>query len=409
MHDSVAASPTQFNTKNGQSKVQFFQTFMDIPSRVYNLSSVATTDTSLTFNWKVHENEFDAIEYFYIDIIVQPDFVKSLDKRNYCENPIRQAEYDEAACVPTVDGDKDDKEDHDIPYSPFCCDFCPGEHKRPFLQLPELTRSKRDVNDFESILEEEVKKGPPREENPRPKRSIEEYVNYVGRRNFTGKVTNYTIEGLKTFTQYAFQFYACTYLKCSDYELHTKRTLKNYDYDKLSMVPKSHLVYGDQIVLHFDEPTKVNGAVIYYIIEYRSDQINLTVHSTLETVCITRRQHEVSKHNYYLTGLSPGLYYIRAKAASIAGQGPFTEWHQYKLIKAYQGTVASWITLSVVLFMIFASIVTCLVYNRHKIFITADSDRVMLLMTEIRSTDSNEISSRSDHDDQEMSDISEEL
>lgn len=408
MHDNVIESPAQINTKNGQSKVQFFRTFMDVPSRVYNVSSVASTDTTMTFNWNVHDNEFDAIDYFYIDIIVQPDFVEFLDQRNYCENPIRQAEFDEVACVPRPKGDKGDEQDHDIPYSTYCCDFCPGVHKRPYLQLPELTRRKRDVNDFESILDEEVRKGPPREENSRPKRSIEEYVNYVGRRNFTGKVSNYTIEGLKTFTQYAFQFYACSYLKCSDYELYTKRTLKNSDYDKLSMVPKSYRVYGNEIVLHFDEPTKVNGAMIYYIIEYRSDQINLTAHSSLQTICVTRRQHELSKHRYHLIGLSPGLYYIRAKAASIAGQGPFTDWHQYELISSYEETIALWVILSLGLFMLFAIVVGYLVYNRHKIFITDDSDRMMLLMNEISPTDFNEISLRYDHD-REMSDITEEL
>ena len=407
MNEDVVESPAQANTKNGQSKVRVFRTMMDVPSRVYNLSSVARTETSMTLNWNVHDNEVDAIEYFYIDIIVQPDHVELLDKRNYCINPIEQAEYDEADGIPPAKGDTGNEQDHDIPWSEDCCELCPQHHKRPHLLLPELTRRKRDVNDFESILDEEVNKGPPREESSRPKRSIQDYVNYFGRRNFTGSYRSYTIEGLKPFTQYALQFFACTYLKCSNYEMYTKRTLPSSDYDQLHLVPKSYLVYGDQIVLHFDEPTKKNGAIIDYIIEYRSGDVNLTSHLRPETICLTRRQHELSKHNYHIIGLLPGFYYIRAKAVSIAGQGPFTDWHKYELINSSEDTITSWIMTSFGLFMLFVTVVAYLVYNRHKIFIADDADRVMLLMNEIGPTDFHEISLRYDRD-QEMSDITEE-
>lgn len=413
MNDNVVESPTHVNTKNGQSKVRFFRTLMDVPSKVYNVSAIATTDTTITLNWNIHENEFDAIEHFYIDLIVQPDHVELLDKRNYCINPIEQVEFDEVDGILPVKGDTGDEQFHDIPWSPNCCLSCPQHHKRPHIQLPELTRRERDVNDFESILDEEVSKGLSREESSRPKRSITEYVNYFGRRNFTGKNRNYTIdrnytiEGLKPFTQYALQIFTCSVLKCSDYEMYTKRTLPRADFDQLYMVPKSYLVYGDQIVLHFDEPTKKNGAIIHYIIEYRTGDANLTAHLKPKTICITRREHELSKHKYHLIGLSPGFYYIRAKAVSIAGQGSFTDWHQYELINSSEDTITSWVLSSLGLFMLFAIVVGYLVYNRHKIFITDDSDRVMLLMNEMGPTDFHEISLRYDNE-QEMSDITEE-
>lgn len=405
MNEDDVVSPTLANTRNGQSQVRVFRTLMDVPSRVYNLTAVAKTETSMTLNWNVHDNEVDAIQYFYVNIIVQPDHTELLDKRNYCIDPIEQAEYDEADGIPSV---KREEQDHDIPWSENCCELCPQHHKRPHSQLPELTRRKRDVNDFESILDEEVNKGPPREESLRSKRSITDYINYFGRRNFSGHLRSYTIEGLRPFTQYALQFFACTNDKCSDYEMYTKRTLPSSDYDQLFMMPKSYLVYGDHIILHFDEPVKRNGAIINFIIEYRSGDANLTAHLRPPTICLTRRQHELSKHEYHVTGLSAGFYYIRAKAVSIAGQGSFTDWHQYELINSSQDTITEWVMTSLGLLMLFAVVVVYLVYNRHKIFIGDESDRVILLMNEIGPTDFHEISLRYDDRDQEMSDITEE-
>ena len=403
MNEDVVESPAQAHTKNGQSRVRVFRTLMDVPSRVYNLTAVNSTETSMTLNWNVHENENDAIDYFYIDIIIQPDHLELLDKRNYCIDPIEQAEFDEADDIEPAKEDND--QDHDIPWSEGCCKFCPQHHHRPHQQPPELTRRKRDVNDFESILDEEVNKGKPREESSRPKRSITDYIHYVGRRNVTGKYRSYTIEGLKPFTQYALQFFSCTYKKCSIYEVFTNRTQPNSDYDQVMLVPISYVVYGDQIVLYFEEPARKNGAIIHYIIEYRSGYVNSTAHLKPETICITRRQHELSKYEYHFVGMPAGFYYIRVKAVSIAGQGPFTDWHQYELINSSEDTITSWVIASAALFLLFISVVTYAVYNRHKIFMADENDRVMLLMNEIGPTDFNEISLRYDQD---MSDNTEE-
>ncbi|CAO1300695.1 unnamed protein product [Diamesa serratosioi] len=396
MNEDVVESPEQANTRNGQSKVRVFRTLMDVPSRVYNLTAVNSTETSMTLNWNVHSNEVDAIEYFYINIIVQPDHVELLDKRNYCINPIEQAEFDEADGIEPAKETND--QDHDIPWSEDCCEFCPQHHQRPHHHPPELTRRKRDVNDFESILDEEVNKGKSREESSRSKRSITDYIHYVGRRNITGHQRAYTIEGLKPFTQYALQFFSCTFQKCSDYEMLTNRTLPSSDYDQLMLVPISYVVYGDQIALHFDEPARKNGAIIHYIIEYRSGDVNLTAHWKPETICITRRQHELSKYVYHFVGMQAGFYHIRVKAVSIAGQGPFTDWHMYELINSSEDTITSWVMGSAALFLLFISVVTYLVYNRHKIFIADENDRVMLLMNEIGPTDFHEISLRYDQE-----------
>lgn len=89
------------------------------------------------------------------------------------------------------------------------------------------------------------------------------------------------------------------------------------------------------------------------------------------------------------------------RAVSLAGNGQYTDFHQFKIIKPVQPDSTGWIIFSAIVLLILVSVMLVCYYFKHKVRLlfrrvrrTEDTD---ILLQEIEPTDFHEISLNHDH------------
>lgn len=267
------------------SPVKTFRTTLKAPTRVRNLITLKKTSSSITLQWSINENEEDAINHFYIDVVRKPFKLEVLDQRDYCKHPITQSEtLVEIVDKMPIDEDNYDSIDDNLP----CCEKCCAYEK--------IRKRIRDVesSDFQTTLlkfaEKKLRK------SLEPVVAIRKSENYVDRFYVNAIARHYVVENLESFTGYSFYLHACSNdFKCSDYELVSIITLKNTSesYDKVVLKPASYVFETDNFHIYFDEPLLANGAILNYVIEVKEIAGKKT--KSFPQECITRRQHQRNK------------------------------------------------------------------------------------------------------------------
>lgn len=99
---------------------------------------------------------------------------------------------------------------------------------------------------------------------------------------------------------------------------------------------------------------------------------------------------------------------FRAMAISLASMGPFSEFHEFQIVKPDKSLSKGWIVAFVFIFMLATAVAAISYYYKHKFFIMkrGQNDR-MILMKDIEPTDFNAMNNRHQRDFDELSDIME--
>jgi hypothetical protein len=118
----------------------------------------------------------------------------------------------------------------------------------------------------------------------------------------------------------------------------------------------------------------------------------------------------ISPHDRYsVKSLAPGTYSFRAKAVSLGGIGPYSEFHQFDIITPDKTVPKGWIMIVVftVISVAFAGAISY--YYKHKIAVLMmkqHGDKI-LLMKDIEPIDFQKVSTRLSRSLDELSDIME--
>ncbi|XP_053667032.1 insulin-like peptide receptor [Anopheles marshallii] len=369
----------------GMSNMQYFKTAKDRPTSPLHVRTARKSDHSITLSWQILESEKEMVIMYHVDVFIQPDEPAKFDQRNYCIHPHepRPVHHDqtvegcneETCCCQEYEFEKeleeDDEDDDDELTAPD--DF--------FNEQPSIEdgggriggrRKKRSTNGhtpdkFELSMLKLLKETNAAEDHNarRARREASDkivFVNRVVALDFTTDNFEFTVPGLNAYTRYVFQLFACSTndtVYCSAYSLYSDRTNASPYADRLNVSIETEMfpvasdvagavngtttsliqtTYDDRIVLHFPEPTKVNGLTVAYRVEMEA--INGT-YLKRRGECFTRLQHELNHHRFTLLNVSPGEYLVRAQAVSLAGPGPFTEWLVVRVLEPPPSTQSS--------------------------------------------------------------------
>lgn len=369
------------------TSVQRFRTFLNVPSRVVNVTTVNKTSSSFVVAWDVENEELNEIEEFIIDIIDKPyigfdkiDYCSDYDVLNYKNYSLKEYYEDDSECV------IDDS----------CCTVC-CKHRQEFKESNEIFEtSLTDLTEFNS----QPKKLPP------PPSS--------GRRISTKNIQNVTIaEGgdgkpLKALTRYMLHIRACAKINkesiCSDYVkyLETTRPNKSEEYDKL-LVESHDLVKEDEkyYSIRFTEPELVNGIILYYVIHFFKQLRPYNDSVAHQQFCVTRSQHEENNFTFTIENFHPGNHLFRVHAVSLNGRGPKGDYIYFKVLSNNNRTIedefapdetshdnhGAFFTIAILL-LFFCSVGGTSYYYRHRIRIMLnrrrnEDDQECLLLDEV--------------------------
>lgn len=223
------------------SPVKTFRTDLYAPSRVKNLKTLSKTASSIQIQWEIRENEVDAIEYFYIDVVEKPFNINFIDLRDFCANPLDPNEYQLINVYDDTDND-DEGNDNNLTCCEKCCEFDKGRKE---------SRKKLN-NEFDEALVKFSEKVP--RKSLEPTYRIKKFPNYVKRINIDPTKRNYTISDLNSTSPYLFFVHACgDGSKCSTYSLISETTERNTSdpYDKVQLIPMSFVFESQQFHVYF--------------------------------------------------------------------------------------------------------------------------------------------------------------
>lgn len=274
-HNSI--STKKFNsTISGTSKIVWFQTLMNVPSRVVNFSVQIKTPNAITLKWDVLQKEEKALTTFWIYIYEHAENIKQLDARDYCTNSIKTDEL-------TVINEKSESDDQNLNSShEKCCQECCQNQNIIRHNMGEFKRSLIEFARNDLVINSEAKR--------KAMTNLPGFKNLVMLRK---DARNFTATDLTAYTAYSFHIYACAE-KCSDYELITERTAYDSGFDVVEVMLIDNEFYNNQFRIRFDEPKAKNGAILSYLIEI--DKIIDNERFPYRTECITRKQHELSDY-----------------------------------------------------------------------------------------------------------------
>uniref|UniRef100_A0A182PE85 receptor protein-tyrosine kinase n=1 Tax=Anopheles epiroticus TaxID=199890 RepID=A0A182PE85_9DIPT len=382
----------------GLSDMVYFKTPKDRPIPPKNVRTVRKNETSITLAWHITKYERAMVSFYHVDVFIQPDEVEEFDRRNFCTHPHQprapqsephqggggvccgenwcccdQSDYeDELEKEDEEEDEEEEEEEEDEDELNGSDEFFneqtqaedggrAGGRKR---KKRSTAKASRKVDDFESSMLKLLKTADTHNDHyaRRTRRDVDAdmvFVNRVLYRDFTADNYETTIPGLKPFTRYIFQLFACCDLSCcSSYSLHTERTNPSPYLDRLNVTIETGLptvssnasdtvanntadssflsatnvktTNGDRIELYFPEPTDVNSLTVAYRVEL--EVINGT-HVSRHTECFTRLEHERNQHRYRVPDVTFGEYLMRAQMISLAGEGPFSEWMMVRVVK----------------------------------------------------------------------------
>lgn len=102
---------------------------------------------------------------------------------------------------------------------------------------------------------------------------------------------------------------------------------------------------------------------------------------------------------YSVDHLTIGSYVFRVRAVSLGGNGPFTDFHEFSIIKPVKTISKGWFLLGAVLSLLMVCVTSVSYYYKHKIVLWKRQSDTIHLMDDIAPTDFHEISLRHESDD----------
>lgn len=321
------------NVTQGISEIGYFTTMADRPT-ASRVQTIAKTSTSLTFKWTPIVTERELIEYYYVDVFVQPDH-DLLNHRNYCkyprEEPINAGISEPKKIAPC---NVPPRPDYAYGYDDMIVNEN-GERVRPNISKSELYEWKQqrkldcllwrerhtfdhmltsfldghaedecDANDatcdleFNSMRfkrELDMVVSPPDNRADNFVDSVIDTVYHIDTRSFSVYQTNGTVDGLHPYTLYTMHFFSCnSKAKCSSYYFHSQRT----DIDPAADNVMFEVIDDDEAAnikhLQFELPENPNGLTVAFVIEHHD-----LVNNNLTETCITPNEHKSRSHRYH--------------------------------------------------------------------------------------------------------------
>ncbi|XP_049283290.1 insulin-like peptide receptor [Anopheles funestus] len=360
----------------GLSNMQYFKTAKDRPTPPLHVRTARKNESSITLAWQILESEQEMVYLYHVDVFIQPDVPAKFDQRDYCTHPHQPstAHHDQAqiidgcteetCCGQEYEYEKeleDDDEDDELttPDDFFTEQTTMEDGARIGGRRKKRSAKQSAPDTFEKSMLDLLKTADTEVDHYERRTRRETtanivFVNRVDYRDFTTDNFEYSVTGLKPYTRYVFQLFACSEINttsCSSYSLYTDRTNPSPYVDRLNVSIETEMppvasdsagamnatstsivqtTYDNHVVLHFPEPTEVNGLTVAYRVETKA--INGT-YLKRRSECFTRLQHELNHHRYTLLNVTPGEYLIRAQVVSLAGPGPFSEWFFVRVLE----------------------------------------------------------------------------
>lgn len=371
--------------KNGQSAINYFKTEMDIPSMPFDVSTISTSDDTITIYWSPDPKYKGTIIRYVIEHYIQYDELALLDTRNYCFNPLeftptnvrnRSKEMEEAR-PPSKDGKNNcrctemssdsgfwEKYVLNLTVSNYRINQMTGQsmlcknRKEPenitdiFESINAMkcgshgytlnsvaaneteghqrkTRYARDFQVPREFLEEQTPR--PVVQNVTKNKQFHIFsTEFLADPYRNVSVHNYTLYGLKHHSKYIIFIAACMGRRdvdCGPISMVVQRTAKIAKADDIKNL-KVDIVNNTSVDVLWDEPKDPNGAIVSFTVEYIRNEV-----ANFKPVqkCVTRLQHASNNHRFSLHRLHPGRYSLRVRATSLAGDGNYTDYRYFSL------------------------------------------------------------------------------
>lgn len=306
------------NKSGSETPVMCFKSSAHDPSPPSDVALTPISPDTITLSWKASESPNGLISHYVLLGFVQSDDRTLLDKRNYCNRGVVYEPNE-----PKISGEEevngtcncDDFVDlntktleklcyYDVSLGMDLLNSC-NDYKIEIINLPAdlpIDVGKRWNGgvgvDLAKAKHEEV------------------------RETIDANVTIYNITNLYHFTKYVFYFSACNtedgVSHCSAIIMEYARTLRKEGADDVRTIEVD--VDRKNIYVSWKEPEAPNGVIVSYNLVYGPVDSAGT-----NKVCITRSKHAESEFTYVIEGLGPGKYEIQVQAASLSGEGKFTE------------------------------------------------------------------------------------
>lgn len=410
------------NVVQGQSNIRYFQTEPDIPTAPI-VETVSKTNTSIFIEWYPAVTGKEFIEYYKVDVFVQPDDHNVLDSRDYCLYPRedRQSSMGVEVTSPAATNDKnctfkpvpmnwessadwaidqriecyrehDTDSDRRSELSKllnskkhYVCEWndenCPFE----FVENENDVRFTRTVHDF--VKKHDVDDRNKYEIAFDPSSSEDELIpeirenpNFLFTNRFEQSAFNATIDHLKPFTLYTMHFFSCNRIDCSSYYMHNERTEPSTNADDMDFEVFVDPVVSHTVHLDFAGPKTPNGLTVAFIV---------TIHDVAKMnytkECITRKKHYENNKRFTVSNLQKGIYNFSVNSISLAMNGSPTP---FKSIIIYNPISVEAIVTIMIVSLAFAGVCVAAAFyfwrrisERRRIAALAGS-RMNILMSE---------------------------
>ncbi|XP_046398133.1 insulin-like peptide receptor [Ischnura elegans] len=389
-------------TTGAQSKIHYFRTEPDEPSKPLHLKAFSNSSHELIIQWMPPQSPNGNLTHYKIIGTWEKDDPELLEQRDYCVEPLTLPDKKPVVIIPEEDkkADKDtcacDEKNKKINKQKekevqFQIHFENFLHNKVYVKRND--RLRRDIRDFAedgdlrsgysniqllkekdylsnrdvlSYGDDDISNTSPSPPFSQPHPDIE--LNVVG--------IKHVLRELRNFAEYTIAVQACrettekekinlSYVKyCSTKSIVTARTLKLDGADDIDSKSLAIDVFNEtagSVRLRWKEPERPNGIIVTYQIEYRRVDIE-NYKPVVE--CITRRHYQENGNSYTLKNLQPGKYKLRLRATSLAGNGAYTKMEEFdikestsspvedKLVYVITGAFIS-ITLTVIIMILF--------------------------------------------------------
>lgn len=348
------------NVVQGQSNIRYFQTEPDVPTAPI-VETVSKTNTSISIQWYPAVADKELIEYYKVDVFVQPDYMyrEVLDSRDYCLHPredrqssvgvevTSQASLNEKNCTFKVlpanwespsdwaieqriecyrehDADIDRRSELSKLLNTrkhYVCEWndenCPFE----FVETENDIRFTRTIHDFvkKHDIDErnkyEIVYDPSATEDGLIQ-EIRDNPNFLFTKWFAQSAFNATIDHLRPFTLYTMHFFSCNRIDCSSYYMHNERTEPSMNADDMDFEVSIDSAVPHTVHLDFSEPKSPNGLTVAFVVT-----IHDVANMNYTKKCITRKKHYENNKRYTVTNLQMGNYSFTVNSISLAMNG----------------------------------------------------------------------------------------
>ncbi|XP_055296266.1 insulin-like receptor [Sitodiplosis mosellana] len=400
----------------GLSNIKYFRTFADVPTYPY-VETLSKTNTSITLAWSP-TNDNELIEWYKVDVFIQPDDHELLDQRDYCTNPridthvsvgvevsspnlyqncSTEFENWKIANPESVDPEYEWRMHRKAECSERNSRHTKEENQSQILKYVknhkilncadekkcnEKSRFSRQIHgifandDFETNRDN-------------TDHDLGKY--HIGTHIYPAQHRNTTYTDLLPYTMYIYQFFSCNEMNCSTYFLYYDRTDSSISADDVpSFSINVDSQNQNQVHLEFSEPKTPNGLTVAFHIE-KHDLSN----SKVTTFCMPWKQYVANGknnngHSYTVHHLDKGQYLFRVRSVSLALNGAYTE---YQMVTIYDKSLSTMAIIGIVFLCVLVAFLigTIVIYfyrhMRHRLRVRSQNASTQNILLEMDETE----------------------